>query len=132
MDNDGALWLITQVFSAASLSMEEGMTAPNNRDLPLARELAAKCGAVLKRHEIAVFAITETGSKVQLPASHDVIRGREHFSKIIAEISGSQSEIDTGTIKMHSAQFQPGIWERSELRQALAKASPGARSRSAR
>jgi len=122
MDNDGALWLIAQVLSAACLSMEEGMTAPNNRDLPLARELAANCGDVLKKHAIAVFAITETGSKVQLPASHDVTRGREHFSKIVAERSGSQSEIDTGTIKMHSTQFEPGIWERSELSQALAKA----------
>ncbi|HAY43640.1 hypothetical protein JTY93_15435 [Pseudomonas hygromyciniae] len=122
MDNDGALWLIAQVLSAACLSMEEGMTAPNNRDLPLARELAANCGDVLKKHAIAVFAITETGSKVQLPANQDVIRGREHFSKIVAERSGSQSEIDTGTIKMHSTQFEPGIWERSELSQALAKA----------
>ena len=122
MDSDGALWLIAQVLSAASLSMEEGMTAPNNRDLPLARELAAKCEAFLKKYEIAVFAITETGSKVQLPASHDVIRGREHFSKIVAERSGSQSEIDTGTIKIYSSQFQPGIWERSELSQTLAKA----------
>ncbi|WP_180698959.1 hypothetical protein [Pseudomonas crudilactis] len=122
MDNNGALWLIAQVLSAASLSMEEGMTAPNNRDLPLARELAAKCGTVLKKHEIAVFAITETGSKVQLPASHDVIRGRERYSKIIAETPGSQFEIDIGTITMHSTQFMPGIWERSELNQALAKA----------
>jgi len=122
MDHNGALWLIAQVLSAASLSIEEGMTAPNNRDLPLARELAAKCGTILKKSDIAVFAITEAGSKVQLPAKHDVIRGRERYSRIIAETPGSQFEIDIDTIKMHSTQFMPGIWERSELSQALAKA----------
>lgn len=122
MDNDNALWLVAVVLSAASLSLEEGMTAPSNRDLPLARELATKCETILKRNEIAIFAITESGSKVQLPTDYDVIRGISNPSKIVAERYGNQSEIDFGTIKLHADQFSPGIWERSELRSTLAKA----------
>lgn len=122
MNADSALWLIAKVFSAACLSIEEADENPGNLDAKTAHYLADKCKAILHHHEVVVYAITESGDKIQLPSKNPILRGVVHRSTILAERNRIKSDINFDEVKMYSDQFMPGIWEVSNLKLQLEKA----------
>jgi len=94
------LWLITIAGAAAFHVVANANRPPNRRDLPVAQDVANRCGAVLANQEIRILI-----EEVAIPASFTII-----------DRDGARFQRPFDELEAWSSSFFPEQWDTSKLK----------------